>query len=102
MKCWSHQGICFRTFPLLSVKAAVRILGLNSSSRETNTVLVASGVRNTGRDPDAVSSVDAVGAGNQAGTIEGEVAIGINLPALALAISGSGLSTGGVAKLSLT
>lgn len=85
---------------LLGVTAAVGVGGGDDTSRDADTVFVATGVLNTGGGPDAPGTVDAIGAGNQAAAIKLEVAI-LDGPALTLPVAGSGLSTGGVPDLAL-
>lgn len=88
-------------YPLLGVKAADGVLVLDGAGRDAEAVLVAAGVVHARADPDAVRPLDAVGAGDEAGAVEREVAVLVDLEALALAVAGRGLGAGGVAELAL-
>lgn len=70
-------------------------------SRNTNTVLVASWVRNTRAGPDAPSPVNAVRASNQIAAAELEVVALVDCPPGAFGVLGSRLGTGGVADFPL-
>lgn len=67
-------------------------------SSNANAILVATRVSDTRGGPDAVAV--GTGAGDEAGSVELEVAI-LDGPALALGVLGSGLDTDGVANLAL-
>ena len=88
-------------YPLLGVKAADGVLVLDGAGRDAEAVLVAAGLVHARADPDAVRPLDAVGAGDEAGAVEREVAVLVDLEALALAVAGRGLGAGGVAELAL-
>lgn len=88
-------------FSLLGIVATVGVGSLLNTSSNSNTVLVASRVRNTSGGPDRPGTVNAVGAGNQIVASELKVTI-LDSPSLTLGVLGSGLSTSGVSNLSLT
>ena len=89
------------SWPLRGVLAAVGVGCLHNTSGNANTVLVASGVINTSRGPDAPGTINAVGASDQVLARELQVAI-LHCPSLALGVLGSGLSTSGVSDIALT
>lgn len=84
-----------------SVAAAVGVGNLDSADNNAKAVGVAGRVGDTRGNPDRPAALDAVGASQEAGTVEGEVAVLVNLPAGALAVAGRGLGAGGVAELAL-
>ncbi|KAI6749308.1 hypothetical protein HG530_015147 [Fusarium avenaceum] len=86
------------------VHAANGLLNLSGLDGEGKAVLVTAGVVDAVVDPDrprGLLEVLAVGAGDEAGTAVGQEAILVDLPAVALAVLGHGLSTSGVTELAL-
>jgi hypothetical protein len=84
------------------VGAASRLSLLLDASGDANAVAVASRVVNTSRGPDTVSTVNAVGAGDEVATVELKVVIFVDGPAGALAVARAGLAADGVSDLALT
>lgn len=83
------------------VQAALRLLNLDGAGRQAQAVLVTTGVGDPSANPDTPSTVNVAGAGQQGASVEVQVASLINLPALALSVTGSRLNTSGVAELAL-
>lgn len=86
---------------LLGVAAAVGLGDLDGADGDAQAARVASGLRDTSVNPDAPGTVNAVGAGKEAGAVEGEVASGVESEVGALAVADGGLGAGGVAELAL-
>lgn len=86
---------------LLGVQASVGVEALDSAGRESQASLVTGGLVNTSVDPDAPRVVDAVGAGEEAGTVEVQVAGVVETPAGELSVAGRRLSSSDVAELAL-
>ncbi|KAI6777129.1 hypothetical protein HG530_001074 [Fusarium avenaceum] len=89
----------------VGVVAADGLLDLDGLDVEGKAARAATGLVNTSADPDGPRGggglLGVVGAGDEAGTVELEVAVLANGPALELAVLGLGLSTSGVAHDSL-
>lgn len=77
----------FSHLHLLGIGAANGRLVGQSAGAQSQAVLVAAGLVDTDRNPDAPRAVNAVGAGNQASILEVEVAVGVDLPASKFAVA---------------
>ena len=97
----SLSPIPFDLYSLRSVLATVRLVGLHRPDRDAQTSVIAGRVRNAGINPDAPGPVDAVGAGDEPGAVEGQITRAVELEGGELAIPWRGFVPGDVSKFSL-
>lgn len=94
------QGI--RKACLRGVSASNGVLGLLNTGSDADAVLVAARVGDASRGPDAVGTIDAVGASDEAVAVKHEVVVFVNGPAGPLAVArATDIVTGGVSDHAL-